>query len=103
MAKTTPPASLLAQVAKLPPQRLMRTIPWDIKLQQSNPDAHAQLIELVDDWQSHGQSRRVFPAASQLFAFLRGETPGHEGENIIGDVNCNTFRAWLSARKVSNG
>lgn len=91
--------SLSQSIAAMGPQKIVRTVPWYEKIRMQNPDLYQQLCEIVDEWNSSGHARNVFPAASSLHAFLIGESPDSTQGNLIGDVSPNTFRQWMKSRR----
>lgn len=91
---------LLEQIKSLPPPGKQTRPAWHDTMQSHSPELYKDLIELVQDFNANGPSRKVFPSVACLFQYLSGNDPLRPGPNLLGDIKCGTFRVFVANMKA---
>jgi hypothetical protein len=100
MAKKAKAARLLDTIHAMPPASKPIRDTWVERLKANDPDGYAQIVEVIEDFNANGNTKKVFPNAARLYEFLIGKDPERPGPNRIGDIGDVMFRRFVrSLRK----
>lgn len=100
MAKKAKAARLLETIHAMPPARKPLRETWVDRLKASDPEGFAEIVEVVQDFNANGNTRRVFPNAARLYEYLSGKDTERPGPNRLGDIGDVMFRRFVcSLRK----
>ena len=91
---------LAAQIKKMPESGDSRHLHSLHTLQERDPTLYEELIEVIDDFNAFGHTRRVFPTIAALWRYLSGNDPERKIEPIIGVQDCQ-FRRFVKDRHAA--
>ena len=99
LTKSRTKRRLLDQVKKLSTDQDPRVAnSWHQKLLRDDPESHAELIELVDDWHDGGVSREKFKNITSMYRFLSGKDSQRPLDPPLVTCTASSFRNFVNER-----